>query len=114
MADPKRILIAPPDGSTILAARHLDATEGPVQVGTMVDAAARSAITTALRYIAKAHNSPAAPAHEQSAVGRVRALHVRNPHSGTCEHCSAGDYPDYAVPAPCPTIRALDKEEPDA
>jgi hypothetical protein len=46
-----------------------------------------------------------------AAVDRVRALHVRNPHSGTCEHCSDGDYPDYAVPHPCATIRALDEED---
>lgn len=56
---PKGIAIDPPDGSTILAARHLDATEGPVQVGAFVNTATRSAITTVLRYIAKAHNSPA-------------------------------------------------------
>lgn len=42
-----------------------------------------------------------------AAVARVRALHVRNSHTGTCEPCSAADYPDYAVPWPCPTIRAL-------
>lgn len=46
-----------------------------------------------------------------AAVERVRALHVRNPNSGTCEHCSERDYPDYAVPHPCPTIRALDDQE---
>lgn len=61
MTDPirPRILIDPPDGPTILAARHLDAAEGRVQVGTTVDAATRSAITTVLRYVGKAHNSPA-------------------------------------------------------
>lgn len=64
MADRKRILIDAPDGSTILAARHLDATEGPVQVGATVDTATRSAITAVPGYIAKAHNSPAAPAPE--------------------------------------------------
>lgn len=47
-----------------------------------------------------------------AAVERVRALHVRNPNSGTCEHCSERDYPDYSVPWPCPTIRALDEEQP--
>ena len=117
MSTAARILVDPPDGATILAARHLDATEGPVQIGATVDTATRSAITTVLRYIAKAHDSPAAPAVQQPAdsrhkgAERVRALHVRNPHSGTCEHCSASDYPDYAVPWPCPTIRALDGEE---
>ena len=56
---PKRITIDAPDATTILAARHLDATEGRVQVGATVDTATRGAITTVLRYIAKAHNSPA-------------------------------------------------------
>jgi hypothetical protein len=56
----QRIVIDAPDGSTILAARHLDATEGPVQIGSTVDTAARSAINRVLDYIAKAHNSPAA------------------------------------------------------
>jgi hypothetical protein len=53
----QRITIDAPDGSTILAARHLDANEGRVQIGSTVDTAARSAITTVLRYIAKAHNA---------------------------------------------------------
>lgn len=49
-----------------------------------------------------------------AAVDRVRALHVRNANTGDCEHCSERDYPDYAVPHPCPTIRALDGEpQPD-
>lgn len=58
---PRRITIDAPDGPTILAARHLDATEGPVQVGRTVDTATRSAINRVLAYIAKAHNSPIAP-----------------------------------------------------
>lgn len=44
----------------------------------------------------------------EAALGRARALHKRNEHTGDCEHCSKRDYPDYAVPWPCPTIRALD------
>jgi hypothetical protein len=48
----------------------------------------------------------------EAAVDRVRALHCRNEHTGDCEHCSERDYPDYAVPHPCPTIRALDGEQP--
>lgn len=47
-----------------------------------------------------------------AATARVRALHRRNEHTGTCEHCSERDYPNYAVPHPCPTIRALDGEQP--
>ncbi|MGW5003295.1 hypothetical protein ACWEP8_37205 [Streptomyces hydrogenans] len=43
----------------------------------------------------------------EAAIARVRAVHVRNGYTGDCEHCSAGDYPNYAVPNPCPTIRAL-------
>jgi len=64
----KRITVDAPSDMTILAARHLDAAEGPVQVGSTVDTSARSAITTVLRYIAKAHGSPAAPftAHERA------------------------------------------------
>jgi hypothetical protein len=46
----------------------------------------------------------------QTVIDRVRALHRRNEHTGTCEHCSARDYPDYAVSYPCDTIRALDQE----
>lgn len=80
------ILIDPPDGSTVLAARHLDATEGPVQVGGTVDTATRSAISTALAYIARAHNSPAAPDLE-AAVGRVRDLCER----GVSEDCADND-----------------------
>lgn len=57
----KRIVTDAPSEAVILAARHLDATEGPVQVGRTVDTATRSAITTVLRYIAKAHNSPTGP-----------------------------------------------------
>lgn len=60
MTDQPRITIDAPSEMVILAARHLDATEGPVQVGLTVDMATRSAITTVLRYIAKAHNSPKA------------------------------------------------------
>lgn len=46
-----------------------------------------------------------------AAVQRVRELHVRNVPTGDCEHCSERDYPDYAVPWPCPTIAALDQPE---
>lgn len=51
----------PPDELTILAARHLDTTEGPVQIGSTVDAATRFAINQVLRYVAAAHNAYAAP-----------------------------------------------------
>jgi ribosomal protein S27AE len=47
-----------PDGATIMAARHLDASEGPVRVGSTVDTTTRSAINRVLAYIAKAHNQP--------------------------------------------------------
>lgn len=67
----KRITIDPPNGATILAARHLDATEGPVQVGATVDTATRSAITTVLRHIAKAHNSPTAPTEGRTRYARL-------------------------------------------
>jgi hypothetical protein len=45
----------------------------------------------------------------EAALDRVRALHIRNRHTGDCEHCSENDYPDYAVPHPCPTVAALDE-----
>jgi hypothetical protein len=38
---------------------------------------------------------------------RVHVLHRRNENTGTCEHCSTHDYPDYAVKWPCETVRAL-------
>lgn len=53
------ITIDAPDGATVRAARHLDASEGPVQTGYTVDAATRSAIDRVLDYIAMAHNAPA-------------------------------------------------------
>jgi hypothetical protein len=71
----KRITIDPPDGSTILAARHLDATEGRVQVGSTVDAATRAAISRVLDYIAKAHNSPAAPTDLPASTAPAAAAH---------------------------------------
>lgn len=42
------------------------------------------------------------------AVDRILGLHRRNEHTGECEHCSQGDYPDYSVPWPCLTIQALE------
>lgn len=45
----------------------------------------------------------------EATIECVRALHARNAHTGDCEHCSARDYPDYAVPHPCPTAAALDQ-----
>jgi len=72
----KRITIDAPSEIVILAARHLDATEGPVQVGRLVDTATRSAITTVLRYIAKAHNTPpAAPADGRLCAADFTAAH---------------------------------------
>ena len=55
----KRITIDAPDSVTILAARHLDETEGPVQIGDVVTASTRGAINRVLNYIAKAHSAPA-------------------------------------------------------
>lgn len=47
----------------------------------------------------------------EAAIARVREPHRRNPNTGDCEHCSEHDYPDYAVPQPCPTITALNGAE---
>jgi hypothetical protein len=74
---PKRITIDAPSEMVIFAARHLDATEGLVQIGTVVDSAARSAITTVLRYIATAHNSPAAETSDADTLARVRDIEAR-------------------------------------
>lgn len=68
----KRITIDPPSGMVILAARHLDATEGRAHIGSTVDTSTRSAITTVLRYIATAHNSPTAPDLEEQLNGAYR------------------------------------------
>jgi hypothetical protein len=54
----RRIEIEAPSEMTVLAARHLDETEGPVRVGSMVDHSTRSAISQVLRYISRAHNAP--------------------------------------------------------
>jgi hypothetical protein len=80
----KRIVIDAPSEMVILAARHLDATEGPVQISRTVDTAARSAITTVLRYIAKAHNAPAVTGEKGV---------TRRP----CRYC-----PDSLCPEDCP------------
>lgn len=55
----------------------------------------------------------AAPTYEGllTAMERIHALHCRNEHSGECEYCSARDYPDYSVPWPCETIRALKRRD---
>jgi hypothetical protein len=47
----------------------------------------------------------------EAALDRVHALHTRNENTDECEYCSARDYPDYAVPYPCDTVRALDGQE---
>lgn len=62
----------------------------------------------------EAQRSHAANAAWMADVDRVRKLHVRNANTRTCEHCSARDYPDYAVAWPCPTINALENKEPTA
>jgi hypothetical protein len=84
MPDPKRITIDPPGEAVILAARHLDATEGRVQVGSSVNESTRSAITCVLNYVAKAHNTPPM-AGERSTPRRP------------CRYC-----PDPLCPEDCP------------
>jgi hypothetical protein len=91
----KRITIDPPDSTTILAARHLDATEGRVQIGTTVDSATRAAISRVLDYIATAHNSPAATAEqERDGAYRERAHLVG----------LAASFAEQAVIAPAPDV----------
>lgn len=47
-----------------------------------------------------------APDGAEAAVARVRALHTED--HGCCSHCTRED----AVLYPCPTVRALDGEDP--
>jgi hypothetical protein len=80
--------VGPPDATTILAARHLDATEGPVQVGRYVDQSTRFAIDQVLRYIAQVHNASSAP------VGMCELPHQSTEEEEQCEkrrlaECSA-------------------------
>lgn len=58
-------------------------------------------------------NASTSPTYEAllAAMEGIYVLHRRNHHSGNCEHCSDRDYPDYAVPWPCETIRALKRQE---
>jgi hypothetical protein len=49
--------IEPPDATVVLAARHLDATEGRAWTGTRIDPTTRSAIDQVIGYVAKAHNT---------------------------------------------------------
>lgn len=44
-------------------------------------------------------------------VARVIRLHSRSD-DGTCRYCSYNDYPNYSVPWPCVTVRALLGQEP--
>jgi hypothetical protein len=48
---------------------------------------------------------------DKAAIARVRVLHRRNENTEECEYCSFRDYPTYAVPYPCDTVRALDGQE---
>ncbi|MGW1744532.1 hypothetical protein ACWCRD_02720 [Streptomyces sp. NPDC002092] len=72
----KRITIDAPSEMTILAARHLDATEGRVQVGTTVDSATRAAISQVLRYVSTAHKAPAAAAEAERDQYRAAILDI--------------------------------------
>ena len=65
----KRVTLEAPSTGTVLAARHLDIQEGPVQVGTVVDQSTRSAITQVVRYVAQAHN--AGPGQSYNRLGFV-------------------------------------------
>ncbi|WP_329424030.1 hypothetical protein [Streptomyces sp. NBC_01268] len=67
--------------------------------------------TMAARYADRAIENGERADRAEAAIERVRALHARNTHTGDCEHCSARDYPNYAVPHPCPTIAALDEQQ---
>jgi hypothetical protein len=110
VSDRKRILIDAPSEMVILAARHLDATEGPVQVGRIVDTATRSAITTVLRYIDTAHNAPAVAG--EKGVTRRPCRYCPDPLCPEdCPECGSPIHDLDAVPAP--HQRASHPEEDD-
>lgn len=79
------IRLEPPGPLTVLAARHLDATEGPVQVGRTLTTEDRSAITTVLRYVAMAYNTPSSRSFSAPATA-----------CGVCGHFNHDD-----LQAPC-------------
>jgi hypothetical protein len=92
-----------------------DAT-GHVVVNVQGDAATRTTVTVPLTTEPPDWWQPhVKPSREQllEAIAAVHALHVRNPNCGDCEHCSERDYPDYAVPWPCPTMQALGDLQPE-
>jgi hypothetical protein len=84
-------------------------------------AAAETRAEQAEAALADEHATAVTRAHETEQVRRqlaaveariaaVRAIHrrVTTAHTDSCEHCSAGDYPNYDVRWPCPTAAALD------
>lgn len=75
----------PPDETTILAARYLDAIEGPVQIGSTVDAATRFAINQVLRYVAAAHS-----AHAPRPVEICELPHTSDTEEEECEEQRLG------------------------
>jgi hypothetical protein len=80
---------------------------GAIECAIGLNPAIRNGQTTALTAAVWRIIEPALTQRDNQ-VTAVRALHVRNANTGTCEHCSERDYPDYSVGYPCPTIRALE------
>lgn len=108
-----------PNATVILAARHLDATEGPVQVGRYVDQSTRSAIDHVLGYVARAHNGRASEPlqicelphqsveeEEECEVQRVTASEDVQPDTPRCIHCThpKADHSDRDDQTPSPTV----------
>ncbi|MEU5322953.1 hypothetical protein AB0G67_40315 [Streptomyces sp. NPDC021056] len=99
-----------PDGRVIrceVCDLDADGRRQPDDTGTRV---ATTFVTVPLKTEPPAWWQPRVkPTRDQllTAMEGLHALHRRNEHSGNCEHCSDRDYPDYAVPWPCETIRVL-------
>ncbi|MER5694903.1 DUF6085 family protein [Streptomyces mirabilis] len=105
----KRVTIDAPDGTTILAARHLDATEGRVQIGSTVDTATRSAITRVLGYIAKAHGSASLLASTAPLAAGLPQVQGRCPACGrTSLFLGDGGYVTCSI-IDCPNPSAADE-----
>lgn len=74
-----------PPSIVILAARHLDLTEGRMGLpGHVVDDSDRSALTAVLGYVAKQHNAPKAPPATAPIPAPVKSLHDAAKHLAAC------------------------------
>lgn len=109
MTSHRRITIDAPNGPTTLAARHLDATEGPVRIGSTVDVSTRSAITCVLGYISKAHGSSSALASTAPLAAGLPLVQGKCPACGrTSLFLGDGGYVTCSI-IDCPNPSAADE-----